>query len=355
MSSHLPHLASTTRRGALRFGLAGAGMLVAGRSAWASKPIEIRVAHALQEGSHLDRAVTRFAEEVQTKSSGRLIVTQFASSRLGSDLKVFEQMHKGGLPATLLVASTTTLVPASKAMAIWDTPFLFHNPAEAYAVLDGKYGQQVLASLSQGNIVGLAYWENGFRQITNSVRPITRLDDFAGLRMRVRPDDIAVSTFKQLGVDAKPLPFGELPQALRERKFDGQENPYATIVSARIHEVQNYLNITNHLYTPYGFIASKGWWDTLAPDLQKIVREAAWNQRTYQRAESRRASEEALGIIKSSGIKISELSVIERNRIVERLTKVNVNIVSRVGTPLWANVAMELDDFRHKARSAAAG
>jgi len=268
---------------------------------------------------------------------------------VGSDTKAMEAAIAGNVE--IFIGSSNFVSAVYKPFAIWDTPFLFANHAEADAMLDGKVGRRLLDGVSESGLIGLAFWENGFRSMTNNVRSISRVEDFSGIRLRTMPSEVSINTFKRLEVDAKPLPFHELRAALQNNQFDGQENPLPTIVSARIHEVQKFLTITNHTYTPYGVMASKKWWNTLSPADQKIIRDAFWDTRIYQRRECRKASDAAMTVIKGSGVKVSELAVGERARIGKRLESVIAQIANNVGLVLWIELNNDLNDYRAQKRA----
>jgi TRAP-type transport system periplasmic protein len=322
------------------------GLLLASSSAFAQTevPVTIRVGHVLSDDSHLGRAVAVAAERIKRDSRGRLVVQHMSGGAAGNDQKAMKDAIEGNLE--IFISGTSTMVPVHKPLAIWDTPYLFANHTEAYAMLDGEVGRMLLAGVAEGGLVGLAFWENGFRNMTNNVRPITRAEDFAGIRLRTMPSEVSIATFKRLGVDAKPLPFTELRAALRDGTFDGQENPYPTIVSGRIHEVQKYMTITNHVYNPFGVMASKKWWQTLSSADQKIIRDAFWDTREFQREESRKAAIAAMAEIKKSGVQISELAPGERNRISNRLNDVIARIAVNVGLPLWIKANDQLAAVR---------
>ncbi len=142
---------------------------------------------------------------------------------------------------------------------------------EADAVLDGPVGQKVMDKLQEKGLVGLVYWENGFRNMTNNKRPITKVEDFDGIKLRVMQNNVYLDSFRKLGANAVPLPFSELFSALETRAVDGQENPYNTIPSSKFFEVQKYLSVTNHVYSPWIMLASKKWWDQLSKaELKKL-------------------------------------------------------------------------------------
>lgn len=305
---------------------------------------EIRVAHALSDDSHVGRALAKAAERISKESGGRLVLKPIGNGAAGNDQKLMQDAIDGKLE--IFISSTSTIVPVYKPLAILDTPFLFSSREEAHALLDGKIGQDLLQGMSAGGLVGLSFWELGFRNLTNNLRPVSRLAHLQGMKLRTMPSELAISTFNRLGADAKPLPFPQLRPALESGAFDGQENPLPTIVSAKLHEVQKYLTITKHLYGIYGVMASKKWWNTLSEADRIIVRDALVDARQFQRAESQRATDEALKVIKDAGVNVSELETGERVLIERRLERVIVPIAQQAGLSLWIGMTNELSKIR---------
>lgn len=309
---------------------------------------EIRVGHALSHDSHVGRALVKAAERISADSGGRLVLKQMGSGAAGNDQKLMQDAIDGNIE--IFISSTSTIVPVYKPLAILDTPFLFAHREEAHALLDGKIGKDLLAGVSAGGLVGLSFWELGFRNLTNNVRPVTHLSDLKGIKLRTMPTELAINTFKRLGADAQPLPFPQLRPALESGAFDGQENPLPTIVSANLHQVQKYLTISKHLYGIYGVMASKKWWDTLSKADRTIIGNALAEARLFQRAESQRATDEALKIIKDAGVKVSELEIGERLLIERRLERVVAPIAQEAGFNLWVSMADELGRIRSKSK-----
>ncbi|TNF51566.1 MAG: DctP family TRAP transporter solute-binding subunit, partial [Burkholderiales bacterium] len=233
---------------------------------------------------------------------------------------------------------TATLVGITKEMAIWDTPFLFNNAKEADAVLDGPVGQKVMDKLQEKGLVGLVYWENGFRNLTNNKRAVARLEDMEGIKLRVMQNNVFIDSFKTLGANAVPLPFSELFTALETKTVDGQENPYNTILSSKFYEVQKYLTVTNHVYSPWIVTVSKKWWDGLSKDEQKILMDAAKKSRDFERQDTRAEAAKALADLKGKGMQVNELSPAEANRMREKLGAINASIAANVGDALWKEV-----------------
>jgi tripartite ATP-independent transporter DctP family solute receptor len=190
------------------------------------------------------------------------------------------------------------------------------------------------------------YWENGFRNMTNSKRPITKLEDFDGIKLRVMQNNVYLDSFRKLGANAVPLPFPELFSALETKTVDGQENPYNTILSSKFFEVQKYLSVTNHVYSPWIVLVSKKWWDQLSKAEQKVLLDAARASREFERRDTREEAGRALAELKGKGMQINQLSPAESARMRDKLTQVNAGIAVNVGMDLWNETQAELKKLR---------
>ncbi|RMH82692.1 TRAP transporter substrate-binding protein [Pseudomonas sp. AOB-7] len=299
----------------------------------------IRFGYGLNENSNQGRAAKLFAEEVAKASDGKLKVRTFGAASLGSD----DQMQSAliGGAQEMMVGSTATLVGITKEMAVWDTPFLFSSAEQADAVLDGPVGRQVMDKLQEKGLVGLVYWENGFRNLTNNARPISKLEDFAGIKLRVMPNPVFLETFKLMGANAVPLPFSELFTALETKAVDGQENPFNTILSSKFYEVQKYLTVTNHVYSPWILTVSKRWWDGLSATEQNILMEAAQKARDFERQDTRAEAARALAELKDKGMQINEVDAAEVQRMREQAAPAIQKVVDTVGQQLFDQVQAE--------------
>jgi tripartite ATP-independent transporter DctP family solute receptor len=324
--------------------LALAGLAPLAASAQDIKPRLIRFGYGLAEQSNQGRAAKVFAEAVEKASGGKMKVRTIGAAALGPDTQMQQALIGGA--QEMMVGSTATLVGITKEMALWDTPFLFNNVKEADAVLDGPIGEKVKAKLQDKGLVGLVYWENGFRNLTNSKRAVTRLEDLDGVKLRVMQNNVFLESFKSLGANAVPLPFSELFSALETKTVDGQENPYNTILSSKFFEVQKYLTVTNHVYSPWIVTVSKKWWDQLSKDEQKILMDAAKVSRDFERQDTRAEAAKALGELKAKGMQINELSAAEAARMRDRLTRVNASIAANVGMELWDETRAALAALR---------
>ena len=308
------------------------------------KPRIVRFGFGLVDQSNQGRAVRLFAQEVEKATGGKMKVRAIGNASLGSDTQMQQALIGGA--QEMMVGSTATLVGISPEMAIWDTPFLFNNVKEADAVLDGPVGEKVKATLEPKGLVGLVYWENGFRNLTNNKRPVTKLEDMNDIKLRVMQNNVFLDSFKTLGANAVPLPFSELFTALETKAVDGQENPFNTVVSSKFYEVQKYLTVTNHVYSPWIVTVSKKWWDTLTPAEKKVLHDAAVKSRDFERQDTREEAAKALAELKAKGMQVNELPASEANRMREKLAAVNAGIAKSVGQGTWDAVQGALAQAR---------
>jgi tripartite ATP-independent transporter DctP family solute receptor len=308
------------------------------------KPRLIRFGYGLNEQSNQGRAVKLFASEVEKLSGGKMKVRAIGAAALGPDTQMQQALIGGA--QEMMVGSTATLVGITKEMALWDTPFLFSNAKEADAILDGPIGQKVMDKLQDKGLVGLVYWENGFRNLTNSKRPVTKLEDLDGIKLRVMQNNVYLDSFKMLGANAIPLPFSELFSALETKTVDGQENPFNTIVSSKFYEVQKYVSVTNHVYSPWIVLVSKKWWDGLSAAEKKVLMDAAKTSRDFERKDTREEAAKAVAELKGKGMIVNEVAPAEVARMRDKLTQVNASIGANVGMELWNETQAALAKLR---------
>ncbi len=328
--------------------VAGAAVFSAALPALAQdiKPRLIRFGYGLNEQSNQGRAAKVFAEAVEKASGGKMKVRTIGASALGPDVQMQNSLIGGA--QEMMVGSTATLVGITKEMALWDTPFLISNAKEADALLDGPIGDKIRNKLPEKGLVGLAYWENGFRNLTNSKRAINKVEDLDGIKLRVMQNNVFLNSFKTLGANAVPMAFSELFSALETNTVDGQENPFNTILSSKFYEVQKYMTVTNHVYSPWIVMASKKWWDQLSKDEQKILSDAAKLSRDFERKDTRDEASRAVADLKAKGMQINELSPAESARMRDKLTRVYATIGADIGMDLWNEAQAELVKIRTK-------
>jgi len=293
-----------------------AGMLAAGTAQAQFQDRNFRVSNGVSKEHPMGNGLAKMGACTLEKSGGKMKIQPFWDGALGSDLTATQQVRTGSLE--MVLTSTAPLVGIVPALGVFDLPFLFNNEREADQVLDGKAGEWFSAKLPAVGAVNLAWWENGFRHTTNSKRPITKLEDFQGVKMRVMQNNIFIDTFSNLGTNAMPLAFSEVYSALETKTVDGQENPFNNIENMKFYEVQKYLTLTKHAYSPTLVLFSKKVWDTLAPAEQTVLRDCAALGREEQRRVNRKKSEESVDYLKSKGMAVNEISPQEMQRIREK-------------------------------------
>ena len=328
----------------LATGLAAAILAPVAASAQDIKPRLIRFGYGLSESSNQGRAVKFFVEEMSKRSGGKLKVKGFADASLGSDIQMQNALIGGA--QEMMVGSTATLVGIVKDFAVFDLPFLFNNEQEADAVFDGPFGQKLAAKLNEKGLVGLVYWENGFRNLTNSKRPVEKVEDLKGIKLRVMQNPVYIDMFNGFGANAVPLSFSELFTAMETGTVDGQENPVTTIQSSKFYEVQKYLTISKHVYSPWIVLASKRWYDGLSSDERKIINEAAAASRDFERKDSREASKQSIAYLKDKGMQINELSDAELGRMREMVKPAMDKFAADGGADLLNELQGEINKVR---------
>ena len=304
----------------------------------------IKFANQNAKGHPIVLGMEKFGELVEKNSGGRLKVQVFPGGALGSDQANVSALQGG----TLEMAAMNSGIFASlvKDFAIYDFPFLFGNPKEADAVVDGPFGQNLHKKLEEKGLVGLAYYELGFRELTNSKHPIAKVDDIAGLKLRVIPNPINVDWVKALGANPTPLPFPELYAALEQKAVDGQENPVATIKGAKLYEVQKYLTLTNHQYNPQSVVISKKFWDSLTAADRKVLQDAARESASYQRTQSRAQLQSGLEDLKKAGMQVTELPAAEVAKLRDKMKPVIDKHSASVGEQTVKAMMAELAKLR---------
>ncbi|MGQ2994468.1 TRAP transporter substrate-binding protein [Variovorax sp.] len=285
-------------------------------------------------------AAKRFSELVKTRTGGRINVNTYGSGKLGTDAQM-QSALQGGVQE-LMVGPTSGLVGVVKEYALLDLPFLVSSFKEADSLLDGPVGQSLFQKLEAHGLVGLAYWENGFRHLTNSRRSVNKLEDIAGLKIRVIPNPVYIETFKALGANPLPLPYTELYGALETKSVDAQENGLGLIESGKFYEVQKYLTLSAHSYTPYIVLASRKWFDKLPEADRELVRKAAVDAGTYQRQINREETRKLVDQMKKHGLQVVDLPAAEANRMREKVKPVHEKFTEQIGAALMKQAREEI-------------
>ena len=311
---------SLSRRTAVA--LSAAVLTLGGMTATFAQDKEQNFRLALQnpKGHPIEAGAQKFAELVAARSGNKMKVNVFPGGVLGGDAANVSSLQGGTIPLVLL--NSGILASQVKDFVVFDFPFMFANEKEADAVVDGAFGRSMHAKLESKGIVGLAFFELGFRNITNSKRPITKVEDISGLKLRVIPNAINIDWVKALGGNPTPLAFPEVYAAMEQKAIDGQENPLSVILANKFAEVQKYLTITNHQYNPQSLIFSKKIWDTLSAPERKILQDAALEAATFQRQVSREAATTTLDALKKAGMQVSEFSPAEQDKLRSKIKPV---------------------------------
>ena len=275
------------------------------------------------------KGLLKFKEIVEEKTDGAITVETYHSGQLGDDRSMTEALQLGTQEVT--IPSTAPLANFVPDFSVFDIPFLFPNEEVADTVLDGEVGQDLLKKLESQNLVGLSYWENGFRDLTNSKHAVATMDDFDGLKIRTMENDLHLDAFKALGANPTPMAFTELFTALQQGTVDGQENPYATIYLQKFYEVQSHVSNTHHIYSPFVFLMSKSFYDGLTEDQQKIVKEAAVEAGKYERKLNREANEKYLQSLQDEGMEYTEITPEAREEMVKAVAPVIDEYKGQIG------------------------
>jgi TRAP-type transport system periplasmic protein len=278
------------------------------------------------------QSVTKFADLLSQKSGGKMKARLFPGGSLGNDVTMISALQGGTLEMTVPDTSTLVGIAGLKDFGLINLPFLVTKSEDADALLDGPFGQKLLAKLPDNGLIGLGFWENGFRQVTNSRRSVTKAEDFAGLKLRVIQNPLFIDTFTSLGASAQPMPFPEVYTALEQRVVDGQENPLATILASKFYEVQKHAVLSNHIYSVWAVLMSKRFWDRLTADEQKLILEAAKEATEFERKTIRAFEAKALEELKGHGMQVTTLPEAEVAKLQEK-TK-----------PVWARFTKEFGE-----------
>jgi tripartite ATP-independent transporter DctP family solute receptor len=309
----------------------------------------LRLGLNIAADSALHAAAVRFADQVAERSKGKIKVSVHPNQELGSDDQMLEMARQGTLD--LLLTPTAKLSSAIPAMQYADLPFYFSGRDELYAMLDGEPGQMLLAKLNAVDLVGLTFWENGFKQFTANT-PIRRPEDFAKLRIRTMKSRIIADQFESLEARAIPIDFHATYQALADGAVDGQENPLVAIVGMRFHEVQKHLTLSNHAYLGYVFSASRRVFETLSPEIRDIILQTARELTVWEREETARREATLIDTIRQAGVIIHSLTPEEHQRFAQVMAPLADKFGFEVGYDLLAKTN-ELRLAKQAAQSAA--
>ncbi len=267
-------------------------------------PVTLRLAHVVNEQDGFHIAAVKFQELVSERTEGAVTIDIYPNASLGDERTLLEGMQIGTVD--MGVITNGPVANFVDEMAVFELPFLFSSPEDAYAVLDGPIGQELLDKLSEVNLKGLAYAERGFRNLTNSERPVRHPDDIDGLRVRVMENPVYVDTFRELGANAVPMAWTEALTAMQQGTIDGQENPVNVVHSFKLNETQDYMTMSRHTYAPAIFVMGMSVWNQLPEAAQGVIEKAAQEAAEHERSVNAEMESEQLAELRESGMEIVE-------------------------------------------------
>lgn len=282
-----------------------AGFLILGHAGFCvSAPITLKLAHMVSTSAHYHIGSLEFARLVEERTKGAIKIEIFPAGQLGKgERELVEGLQIGTID--LVVTSTGPMGGFVPKMMVVDLPFLFRENSHVDNTLDGPIGTDLLKDLSKVGIRGIAFWENGFRNLTNSKRSIFKPEDVKGLKLRTMENEVHMDAFRQLGADPTPMAWGEVYTALQQGVIDGQENPIGIIRTHKIYEVNKHLALTGHVYSPALLLINEKKLMGLSSDIQKILLEAGREAAKYERKFNRDSESKWLEELKGLGMTVT--------------------------------------------------
>jgi TRAP-type transport system periplasmic protein len=306
--------------------------------------VKAKIGHAMPETHPQAAAMNKFVQLARDYTKGNVTVQAYHGGVLGSDEKQLQAVQAG--TQELYIG---TLAPLSSKVAevqIWDLPFLFANEKEVYAVLDGASSKQIFQKIEPSGLVGLTWTGMGFRNLSNSKRSVTKLEDVSGLKVRVMANPVALATWKAIGANAVPMAFSEVFPALETKALDGQENPLVHMYSNKMQEVQKFISVTNHVYTPVALVASKKFWDTLNAADKAGLQQAATEAGLLQRKLLDEGDVDVVGKFRAAGVTVNTVSMGELARIQEKVKPVVAEFGPKIGMEFVNQFMAEISKAR---------
>lgn len=307
----------------------------------------IRLSHVTAKDSPWDKGAVRFAELVAKHTNGRIAVKIFPNSQLanGNQKAELEMLQSGVLDMTWDSPIILALF-LDKRFDVFNLPWLYPSMDVANEVADGPMGELANKWLAEKGIVGLGIGVNGYRELTNSKRPISSPDDMKGIKFRVAGSKLYLETFKLLGANAVTMNFGEVFTALQQGVIDGQENPTAIIDSSKLYEVQKYLTLWHYSFDPLVLCINKKLFDSLSPADQKAIRAAAKEAVAYERAVSAEEEQRLPEVLKKKGMQVNALTPAQIAAFREKVKPVYSMVQEYVGADTMKLMQAEVEKHR---------
>ena len=269
-----------------------------------AQTLRLRMAHSGSEAETQHAAALEFARQVKTRTNGQIEVQVFPGSTLGNDNTAIAGVRGGTID--LATSGTPYYTGMVGRMNVLDLPYMFTSAEHAYKVLDGPIGRGLLDELDSHNMKGLAYWEVGFRSLTNSRRPVKTPEDIKGLKIRTTPNPAHLKAFQLFGAIPTPMPLAEVFPAMENKAIDGQENPVGIVRGNKFNEVQKYMSMTRHAYTAMPVVMNKAKFAALTPAQQQAMTEAALAAGTFQRELIKKNEAGDIAYLRANGMQIEE-------------------------------------------------
>ena len=302
-----------------------------------AQPRVLKISNGVNQLHPSYLAGKKFGEILAAKLPGKYNVQVYADAQLGDDVRATEAVRMGTLEMVTTSASPLTgLVPEFN---VFDLPFIIPSEKAADAIFDGPVGAKLAAALESKGLKLLAYYENGFRQLTNSAHEVKSPADLKGLKIRTMQNPIHLEAFRAMGANPTPMPFSEVFTALQQKTIDGQENPIPTIWLSKFYEVQKFVSLTGHVYGPHNFLVNKKLFDYLPAGDLKVIVEAAKQSAVYQRALNRKMNKEFVDNLRKAGITVTQLTPAQHKAFVDAVSPVYATWEPKIGKAL-------LNEFR---------
>lgn len=306
--------------------------------------VKAKIGHAMPETHPQAMAMNKFAELAAKYTNNDVKIQVFHNAVLGSDEKQLQAVQAG--TQELYIGTLAPLSSKVKEVQIWDLPFMFANEKEVYAVLDGASSKQIFQKIEPSGLVGLTWTGMGFRNLSNSKRAVTKLEDVSGLKVRVMANPVALETWKTIGANAVPMAFSEVFPALETKALDGQENPLVHMYANKMQEVQKFISLTNHVYTPVALVASKKFWDSLPAADKAGVQKAATEAGLLQRKYLEEGDKDVVGKFAKAGVTVTPVPAAELARIQDKVKSVVTKFAPVIGEDFVKQFYAEIEKAR---------
>ena len=266
---------------------------------------KIRVGHVLANTHPYELGLKKLSEIAAEKSGGKIAIDVFGNSQLGNERDMVEALQLGS--QGMVLVSTAVLSSFTDQFLVFDLPFMFDSTEDARMVCDSDLGTEILHSIDDQGITGLTWFENGFRQVTNNVRPITVPDDLKGIKIRTMENQMHMAAFQIMGADPTPMAMGDVFTALQQGTIDAEENPVPNVETNKFYEVQKYISMTGHIFSPAPVFIAKDYYDAMPEEYQTAIQEAATEAAPYQREQI--DEQEATGVetLKENGMEVNDV------------------------------------------------